>query len=58
MSRPLEKTKVIHVRLSEEEFKTFLKLRDESGVPVSVMVRNSITFYQTYYSTHKKAPKA
>lgn len=46
-------TRFIHIRLSEEDYKLLIKIRNESKVSTSEMVRNSIQFYSAFYINPK-----
>jgi len=44
------KTRNITIRLTEEDFKLLIKIRNESEVSTSEMIRNSIQFYAAFYT--------
>jgi hypothetical protein len=44
----------INIRLTEAEYQVLVKARKESRVPISKMVRNSLSFYATFYKSKKE----
>ncbi|MEI8049046.1 MAG: hypothetical protein WCI92_16810 [Bacteroidota bacterium] len=51
MKKAKHYTRNINIRLSEADYQLIVKTRKESKVPTSIMIRNSVQFYATFYNT-------